>query len=179
MRVVVEAQLSPYWAHGQLEVPEIKWVLTNNYKFHIFRSVHCHPSLSPRLSFWFFRGSGSETTFGCSNIVIVWRTHLRLTTPRSSAWMKRRMKPFNTKLLARSKTWRGPDDCKYVISSHCNIDKRLRLYCTWRLQWFIPSYTCRTYLQHHIVRGSLSCHIQVLTASLHLVCPLTLTSLHA
>jgi len=75
VREVVEAQLSPYWAHGWLEVPEIKWVLTNNYKFHTFRSVHCHPSLSPRLSFRFFRGSGSKTTFGCSNMVMVWDTH--------------------------------------------------------------------------------------------------------
>ena len=39
-----------------------KWVQTNNYKFHTFCSVHFHPSLSPRPSFRFFRGSGSQTT---------------------------------------------------------------------------------------------------------------------
>ena len=41
-RKVVGAQLSPQWTHGQLEVP----------------------SLSPRPSFRFFRGSGSETKSG-------------------------------------------------------------------------------------------------------------------
>jgi len=30
---VVEVQLSPNWADGRLDVPEIKWVQTNNYKF--------------------------------------------------------------------------------------------------------------------------------------------------
>jgi len=47
-REVVGAQLAPYWAHGRLEVPEIKWVQTNNYKFYMFRTIHFHPSLSPR-----------------------------------------------------------------------------------------------------------------------------------
>jgi len=28
---VVRAQISSYWAHRRLEVPEIKWVQTNNY----------------------------------------------------------------------------------------------------------------------------------------------------
>ena len=32
------------------------WVQTNNYKFHTFHSVHFHPSLSPRLPFWFSEG---------------------------------------------------------------------------------------------------------------------------
>ena len=50
-REVVGAQISFYWAYGRLEVPEIKWVRTNNYKFHTFRSVHFHLSLSPRPSF--------------------------------------------------------------------------------------------------------------------------------
>jgi len=48
--------ISSYWAHGQLEVPEIKWVRTNNYKFHTFRLVHFDLSLSPRPSFWFSKG---------------------------------------------------------------------------------------------------------------------------
>jgi len=30
VREVVGAQISPYWAHGRLEVPEMKWVRTNN-----------------------------------------------------------------------------------------------------------------------------------------------------
>ena len=61
-REVVGALISSYWAHGWLEVPEIKWVQTNNYKFHTFRSVHFDPSQSPRPSFHFprvwFRDSG-------------------------------------------------------------------------------------------------------------------------
>jgi len=32
------------------------WVRTNNYKFHTFRSVHFHLSLSPRPSFRFSEG---------------------------------------------------------------------------------------------------------------------------
>jgi len=47
-REVVGAQISSYWAHGWLET---KWVRTNNYEFHTFRSVHFHLSLSPRPSF--------------------------------------------------------------------------------------------------------------------------------
>ena len=59
---VVGAQISSYWAHRQLEeVPGIKQVQTKNYKFHTFCSVQFHLSLSPRPSFRFFRGSGSET----------------------------------------------------------------------------------------------------------------------
>jgi len=54
--VVVWAQISSYWAHGWLEVPEIKWVRTNNYKFHTFRSVRFDPGLSPRPSFRFSKG---------------------------------------------------------------------------------------------------------------------------
>ena len=54
--------MSSYGAHGRLEVPEIKWVRTNNYKFHTFRSVHFDPSLVQTL-LPIFRGSGSETTF--------------------------------------------------------------------------------------------------------------------
>ena len=50
-RKVVGAQICSYWAQGRLEVPEIKWVRTNNYKFHTFRLVHFHLSLSPRPSF--------------------------------------------------------------------------------------------------------------------------------
>ena len=50
-REVVGAQISFYWAYGRLEVPEIMWVQTNNYKFHTFRSVHFHLSLSLRPSF--------------------------------------------------------------------------------------------------------------------------------
>ena len=53
-RVVVGAQLSSYWANRWLEVPEIKWVWTNNYKFHTFQP--------PSPSFWYFQGSGSETS---------------------------------------------------------------------------------------------------------------------
>ena len=56
-REVIGALISSYWAHGRLEVPEIKWVRTNNYEFHTFRSVHFDPNLPP-----IFRGSGSETT---------------------------------------------------------------------------------------------------------------------
>jgi len=52
-REVAGAQISSYLAHRQLEVPEIKWVWTNNYKF---RSVHFHLSLSPRPSFRFSEG---------------------------------------------------------------------------------------------------------------------------
>ena len=55
-REVVGAQISFYWAYGRLEVPEIMWVRTNNYKFHTFRSVHFHLSLSPRPSFRFSEG---------------------------------------------------------------------------------------------------------------------------
>jgi len=55
-REVVGALISPYWAHGRLAVPEIKWVRTKNYKFHTFRSVHFDPSLSPRPSFRFSEG---------------------------------------------------------------------------------------------------------------------------
>ena len=55
-REVVGAQLSSYWAHRRLEVPEIKWVQTNNYKFHTFRSIHFNPSQSPRPSFQFSEG---------------------------------------------------------------------------------------------------------------------------
>ena len=55
-REVVGGLISSYWAHGRLEVPEIKWVRTNNYKFHTFRSVHFDPSLSPRPSFRFSEG---------------------------------------------------------------------------------------------------------------------------
>jgi len=46
-REVVGALISSYWAHGRLEVPEIKWARTNNYKFHTFRLVQFDPSLSP------------------------------------------------------------------------------------------------------------------------------------
>jgi len=53
VREVVGALISSYWANGRLEVPEIKWVRTNNYKFHTFGSVHFNPSLSPRPSFRF------------------------------------------------------------------------------------------------------------------------------
>jgi len=56
VREVVGALINSYWAHGQLEVPEIKWVQTNNYKFHTFCSVHFNPSLSPRPSFRFPEG---------------------------------------------------------------------------------------------------------------------------
>jgi len=56
VREVVGAQISSYWAHGRLEVPQIKWVRTNNYKFHTFRSVHFDPSLCPRPSFRFSEG---------------------------------------------------------------------------------------------------------------------------
>ena len=56
VREVVRAQISFYWAHGWLEVPEIMWVWTNNYKFHTFRLVHFHLSLSPRPSFQFSEG---------------------------------------------------------------------------------------------------------------------------
>ena len=55
-REVVGALISSYWAHGRLEVPEIKWVRTNNYKFHTFHSVHIDPSLSLRPSFRFSKG---------------------------------------------------------------------------------------------------------------------------
>jgi len=55
-REVVGAQSSSYRAHGQLEVPEIKWVRANNYKFHTFCSVHFHLSLPPRPSFRFSEG---------------------------------------------------------------------------------------------------------------------------
>jgi len=56
VRDVVGAQLSSYWANGRLEVPEIKWLQTNNYKFCTFCSVHFDPGLSPRPSFRFFKG---------------------------------------------------------------------------------------------------------------------------
>ena len=56
MREVVGAQISSYWTHGRLEVPQIKWVWTNNHKFHTFRLVHFDPSLSPRPSFRFSKG---------------------------------------------------------------------------------------------------------------------------
>jgi len=46
VREVVRAQLSPYWAHRWLEVPE-----ANIYKFHTFWLLHFHPSLSTRPSF--------------------------------------------------------------------------------------------------------------------------------
>jgi len=55
-REVVGTQISSYWAHRQPEVPEIKWVRTSDYKFHTFRSVHFHLSLSPRPSFQFSEG---------------------------------------------------------------------------------------------------------------------------
>ena len=55
-REVVGAQISSYWTHEWPEVPEIKWVQANNYKFHTFYSVHFHPSLSPRPSFRFSEG---------------------------------------------------------------------------------------------------------------------------
>ena len=55
-REVVGALISSYWAHGRLEVPEIKWIRTNNYKFHTFRSVHFYPGLSARPSFRFSEG---------------------------------------------------------------------------------------------------------------------------
>jgi len=55
-REVVGTLISSYGAHGRLEVPEIKWVWTNNYKFHTFRSVHFDSSLSPRPSFRFSEG---------------------------------------------------------------------------------------------------------------------------
>jgi len=45
VREVFGAKLSPCWANGQLEGPEIKWVQTNNYKFHTFHLVHFNPSL--------------------------------------------------------------------------------------------------------------------------------------
>jgi len=53
---VVGAQISFHWAYRRLEVPEIMWVRTNNYKFHTFLSVHFLPSLSPRSSFLFSKG---------------------------------------------------------------------------------------------------------------------------
>ena len=56
VREVVGAQISFYWAYRRLEVPEIMWVRTNNYKFHTFRSVHFHLSLSPIPSFRFSKG---------------------------------------------------------------------------------------------------------------------------
>jgi len=56
VREVVGAQLSRCWANRRLEAPELKWVRTNNYKFHTFRSVHFNPSLSPRPSFRFSEG---------------------------------------------------------------------------------------------------------------------------
>ena len=52
-REVVGTQISFDWAHGLLEVPKIKWVRT---KFHTFRSVHFHLSLSPKPSFQFSEG---------------------------------------------------------------------------------------------------------------------------
>ena len=55
-RDVVGALISSYWAHGRLEVPEKKWVRTNNYKFHTFRLLHFDPCLSPRPSFRFSEG---------------------------------------------------------------------------------------------------------------------------
>jgi len=57
---VVGAQISSYWAHGWLEVPELKWVQTSDYKFHTFRSVHFHPAYLPDL-LPIFLGSGSDT----------------------------------------------------------------------------------------------------------------------
>ena len=42
-REVAGALISSYRAHGRLEVPEIKWARTNNYKFYTFRSVHFDP----------------------------------------------------------------------------------------------------------------------------------------
>ena len=53
---VVGAQISSYGVHRWLEVSQTKWVRTNNYKFHTFRSVHFDPSLSPRPSFRFSEG---------------------------------------------------------------------------------------------------------------------------
>ena len=66
-REVVGAQISFYWAYGWLEVPEIMWVRTNDYKFHTFRSVHFHLSLSPRPSFRFSEGlvPRLEYLWGC------------------------------------------------------------------------------------------------------------------
>jgi len=55
-REIVGAQICSYWAHRRLEVPEIKWVQTNNYKFHTFRLVHFHLNLSPRPSLQFSKG---------------------------------------------------------------------------------------------------------------------------
>jgi len=56
VREVVGAQINSYWAHGRLEVPGIRWVCTNNYKFHTFHSVHFHLRLSSRPSFQFSKG---------------------------------------------------------------------------------------------------------------------------
>jgi len=49
---------------------EIKWVRTNNYKFHTFRSVHFDPSLYLPDPPSDFRGSGSETRpdLGAENV---------------------------------------------------------------------------------------------------------------
>jgi len=63
-REVVGAQISFYWAYRWLEVPEIMWVQTNNYKFHAFRLVHFHLSLSPRPSFRFSEGLVPRLEFG-------------------------------------------------------------------------------------------------------------------
>jgi len=41
-REVVGTQISFYWAYRWLEVPEIMWVRTNNYKFHPFHSFYIH-----------------------------------------------------------------------------------------------------------------------------------------
>ena len=50
---VVGAQISSYWAHGQLEVPEIKWVRTP------FGTLPPQPISQTLLPI--FRGSGSKT----------------------------------------------------------------------------------------------------------------------
>ena len=56
VRVVVGAQISSYWANRMARIPEMKWVRSNNNKFHTFRSVHFHFSISLRPSFRFSEG---------------------------------------------------------------------------------------------------------------------------
>ena len=54
-RDVVGAQIIFYWAYERLEVPEIMWVRTNNYRFHTFVR-YTSTSASPRPSYRFSKG---------------------------------------------------------------------------------------------------------------------------